>query len=163
MTTTAPHRRNEKCPQRVAADAGGSIAETNSFVASHSHFRYRSRPRRRLQQGRELKMAEDILHDIARIRRLVAEASKEHDTGKDIGSKLASISDELSHLLEKAEARLESMEREGLDERTRFVSDLAGSFLRSMMEQRGGGLTGSEVSQAVDMADEIVKHVKARF
>ena len=108
-------------------------------------------------------MAEDILHDIARIRRLVAEASKEHDTGKDISSKLASISDELSHLLEKAEARLESMEREGLDERTRFVSDLAGSFLRSMMEQRGGGLTGSEVSQAVDMADEIVKHVKARF
>ncbi len=108
-------------------------------------------------------MAEEILHDIARIRRLVADATKDHGTGKDIGSQLTSISDELAHLLEKAEARLETMERERLDERTRFVADLAGSFLRSMMEQRGGIVTGSEVEQAVDMASEVVKHVRARF
>ena len=108
-------------------------------------------------------MAEDLLNDIARIRRLVMDASKEHDIGKDIGSRLSTISDELTHLLEKAESRLESMEREGLGEQTRFISELAGSFLRSMMEQRGAGITSSEVNQAVDMATEIVKHVKARI
>ncbi len=108
-------------------------------------------------------MAEDILHDIARIRRLVADAAKEHDNGKDVGTQLTSIGDELTNLLDKAEARLETMGRESLDERTRFVSDLAGSFLRSLMAQRGGLVTGTEVEQAVDMASEVVKHVKARF
>ena len=107
-------------------------------------------------------MAEEILNDIARIRRLVAGAAKEHDSGKDIGPQLSTVADELAHLMEKAEARFEAMEREGLDARTRFISDLAGSFLRTMMEQRGGGVSGSELKQAVDMAAEVVKHVKAR-
>lgn len=108
-------------------------------------------------------MAEDILHDIARIRRLVGDATRDQGNGKDVGPQLTSIHDELRHLLEKAEARFEEMEREGFDERTRFVADLAGSFVRSMMEQRGGTVMGSEVAQAVDMASEVVKHVKARF
>ena len=107
-------------------------------------------------------MAEDLLNDIARIRRLVATAAKEHDTGKDIGSQLSTIADDLAHLLEKAEARLEAMESEGLDARTRFVADLAGSFLRTLMEQRRGAVSGSEVTQAVDMAAEVVKEVKGR-
>ena len=107
-------------------------------------------------------MADDILNDIARIRRLVSEAAKEHDIGKDIGSRLTSVSDDLSNLLEKAEARLETLDRSGLDERTRFISELAGSLLREMMARRGGAVTGSEVGQAVEMAAEIVKQVQAR-
>lgn len=107
-------------------------------------------------------MADDLLDEILRIRRLVTDAAKEHDIGKDIGGRLSSISTDLGHLLEKAEARLEDLDREGLDGRTRFVSELSGSLLRSMMETRGGGVTGSQVEQAVDMASEIVRHVKAR-
>ena len=106
-------------------------------------------------------MAEDLLDDIIRIRRIVTDAAKEHDNGKDIGSQLGSVATELTNLLDKAEARFETLDREGLDGRTRFVSELAGSLLRSMMETRGG-VAGAEVEQAVDMASEIVRHVKAR-
>ena len=33
-------------------------------------------------------MAESLLEEIVRIRRLVTDAAKEHDIGKDIGSRL---------------------------------------------------------------------------
>lgn len=108
-------------------------------------------------------MAVDILDDIIRIRRLVADAARDHDNGKDIGDQLSSVAAELGHLLEKAESRLEAIEEESLDARTRFVAELAGSLLRAMMAQRGGAIAGSEVETAVDMAAEIVKHVKARY
>ena len=94
---------------------------------------------------------------------MITDAAKEHDIGKDIGGQLDTIATELTHLLDKAESRLEVLDREGLDGRTRFVSELAASFLRSMMESRGGSVAGSEVKQAVDMASEIVKQVKMQF
>ncbi|MCG8356428.1 MAG: hypothetical protein MI920_12725 [Kiloniellales bacterium] len=108
-------------------------------------------------------MTEDILHDIARIRRMVVEAAKEHGNGKDVTGPLGSVADELSHLLEKAESRSEEIERESLDHKTRFVSELAGGFVRSMMARQGHVVTGAELEHAVDMAAEIVKQVKARY
>ncbi len=107
-------------------------------------------------------MDEAILNDISRLRRVVADAAKEHDNGKDIGAQLSTIADELTHLLERVESRSEELERGAIDPKTRFVSELAGSFLRSIMERRDHVITGSEVEQAVDMAAEIVKRVQAR-
>ncbi len=107
-------------------------------------------------------MAEDILNEIVRLRRQVADAAKDHGNGKDIGDQLSSLGDGLAYLLERAEARLEAMESEGIDERTRFVSDLAGRLLICLMERRGGAMSGSEAAQAVDMACEILKRVKER-
>lgn len=108
-------------------------------------------------------MDDDILNDIARIRRLLNDARKEHDNGKGVLSQLDSLADELGHLLEKAEARKEDYERGHLDPRTRFVSELAAGFLRTMMERDSGGLTHSHMEQAVDMAAEVVRKVGARY
>ena len=106
-------------------------------------------------------MDDDILNDISRIRRMVGDAAKDQDIGKDIGAQLGSISADLGRLLEKAEARQETLDRESLDQRTRFISDLAGSFLRTKMATPGTSLTDSEVQQSVELASEIVKRVKA--
>lgn len=108
-------------------------------------------------------MAETIFDDIIRIRRLVGEARRDHDNGKDISQQLGSIADELNHLLEKTEARFEEMENESFDARTRFVSELAGRFLEAAIRQRGDALMGSEVDRAVEMATETVRKVQARF
>ena len=108
-------------------------------------------------------MAEDILDEITRLRRQLADAARDHGNGKDISEQLSSLGDGLAYLLERAEARFEAMDSEGIDERTRFVSDLAGRLLTSLMERRGGALSGSEAGQAVDMACEILKRVKERL
>lgn len=108
-------------------------------------------------------MAEGILDDIVRLRRQIVDAAKEHGNGKDISGQLGSIADELAHLLEKAEARLEEMSEAGMNERTRFVSELAGTLLCSSMAQRGSAVTESQLEQSVDMASEIVKRVEARM
>lgn len=108
-------------------------------------------------------MDDDILNDIVRIRRLLTDTRKEHDDGKGVLSQLDSLVDELDHLLEKAEARKEDYERGHLDPRTRFVSELAAAFLRTMMERDGGGLSQSHMEQAVDMATEVVRKVDARY
>lgn len=106
---------------------------------------------------------DEILNDLARLRRLVAEAAKEHGNGNDVSDRLATIGEDVSHLMERVEALLEAVEREGLDQKTRFVSELAGTFLRAMMERPGAALTDSNVQQAVDMAAEVVKRVQARI
>ena len=49
-----------------------------------------------------------------------------------------------------------------IDPKTRFVSELAGGLLRSLMERRDHVVTGSEIEQSVDMASEIVRQVQAR-
>lgn len=108
-------------------------------------------------------MDDDILNDIARIRRLLADARKQHDNGKGIMSQLDTLSDELAYLLEKVEARKEYYDRESLDQRTRFVSELAAGFLRTMMERDTGGLSQSHMERAVEMAAEVVKRVSARY
>lgn len=105
-------------------------------------------------------MDDRILHDIARIRRMVGDAAKQQDIGKDVSAPLASIAQELAHLQESVEAAQEQHERGAIDQRTRFVSELAVSFLRAMLERPGGVLTESELQRAVDMAAEIVKRVQ---
>jgi len=79
--------------------------------------------------------AESVLDDIIRIRRLVADARKDHDNGKDITTELGSLSDKLNHLREKTETRDGEMEGESFDARTRFVSELAGQFLHSTIQR----------------------------
>ena len=108
-------------------------------------------------------MAEDILDDIVRLKRHVTEASREQDIGKDIGPQLAFLNEELDRLLEKAEARLELLDRESLDARTRFVSDLAGRFLMTIMQEQRGSIGTSEIEQAVEMAEMIVARVREHF
>lgn len=105
-------------------------------------------------------MVEDLLHDIARIRRVLNDAAKDHDNGKDIGSALESISKDLGHLLEKTEARQEELEGSAFDDRTRFVSELAAGFLESMMTTQGSAVTESQVAQAVEMAFGITRRVQ---
>ena len=107
-------------------------------------------------------MDETILNEIVRIRRLVVEAHKEQDNGKDIGSQLGSVEGDLTRLLERVEAISEELERGAIDPKTRFVSELAGGLLRSLMERRDHVVTGSEIEQSVDMASEIVRQVQAR-
>ncbi len=107
-------------------------------------------------------MDEAILNEIVRIRRMVVDAHREQDNGKDVGKQLGSIADDLTHLLERVEARSEELERGAIDPKTRFVSELAGNLLRGLMERRDHVVTGSEIEQAVDMASEIVKQVQAR-
>ena len=105
-------------------------------------------------------MAEDILDDIVRLKRHVTEAAREQDIGKDISAQLAFMNEELDRLLEKAEARLELLDRESLDARTRFVSDLAGRFLMAIMQEKRGSIGTSEIDQAVEMAEMIVTRVR---
>ena len=107
-------------------------------------------------------MDETILNEIVRIRRMVVEALKEQDNGKDVGKQLGSIAGDLTLLLERVEATSEELERGGIDPKTRFVSELAGNLLRGLMERRDHMVTGSEIEQAVDMATEVVKRVQAR-
>lgn len=107
-------------------------------------------------------MAEDILDDIARIRRLMADTAREHDNGKEVGAQLVSMHDELTHLMDKVEARFETMSRESLDEKTKFVSDLAGKLLQTRMELRDGTVGASDIDHAVDIASAIVSRVKER-
>lgn len=107
-------------------------------------------------------MADGLLDDIVRLRRQLADAEKEHGYGKDVGAQLASIGDELGHLLERTEARLDEMDAAGIDQRTRFVSELAGRLLCAVMAQRDSAVTESQLEQAVDMASEIVRRVEVR-
>ena len=65
-------------------------------------------------------------------------------------------------LLASVKAPREAFEREAIDPRSRFVAELAGSLLRTMMTQPGHVITGSQIHQAVDMASETLKEVRAR-
>ncbi len=105
-------------------------------------------------------MAEDILDDIVRLRRQITDAARDQSNGKDIGGQLASINDELGYLLEKTESRLDEMDRETLDARTRLVSEISARLLRTIMKQRGSTIGTSEVQQSVDMALMIVQRVQ---
>lgn len=107
-------------------------------------------------------MAESVLDDIVRIRRQVEDAGREHGHGKDVGGELAAAAEGLDRLLGRVEALLDEASGSGLDERTRFVSDLAGRLLCAAMAARGGAAAEAQLGHAVEMASEIVRRVQAR-